>query len=117
MIEPTVDVPGTVAEAAPADAPDAAATACTQAQLRRFIKSRSYVPIHELRRRFGLVGEDDDVTGFGAAGGTVFVGLPAREARMVGDLVAQGDVGYELLLDPTCPLIVGVFPVRPVQRS
>ncbi len=117
MIEPTIAAPGTVGEPVLADVPDAIAAACTQAQLRRFIKSRSYVPIHELRRRFGLSGEDDDVTGFADAGGTVFVGLPAREARMLGDLVGQGDVGYELLLDPTCPLIIGVFPVRPVQRS
>jgi len=36
---------------------------------------------------------------------------------MVADLVLQGDVGFELLLDPTSPIIVGVFPVRPVQRS
>ena len=26
-------------------------------------------------------------------------------------------LGYELLLDPTSPIIVGVFPVRPVQRA
>ena len=123
MIEPTIGAPGTAADLAvveasdPAVAADAAVVACTQAQLRRFIKSRSYVPIHELRRRFALVGEDDDVTGFDSAGRQVFVGLPAREARMLGDLVFQGDVGYELLLDPTCPLIVGVFPVRPIQRS
>jgi hypothetical protein len=129
MIEPTVGAPETIAEPVVVDASDAAAAvdaaaaadvvaaACTQAQLRRFIKSRSYVPIHELRRRFALAGEDDDVTGFAAAGRQVFVGLPAREARMLGELVFQGDVGYELLLDPTSPLIVGVFPVRPVQRS
>ena len=30
---------------------------CTGAQLRRFIKSRAYVPMHELRRRFELNGE------------------------------------------------------------
>jgi hypothetical protein len=117
MIEPTLGAPETIAEPVVVDASDAAAAACTQAQLRRFIKSRSYVPIHELRRRFALVGEDDDVTGFVAAGRQVFVGLPAREARMLGELVFQGDVGYELLLDPASPLIVGVFPVRPVQRS
>ena len=46
-----------------------------------------------------------------------WMSLPAREARMLGDLISQGDVGYELLLDPTSPLIVGVFPVRPVQRA
>jgi len=119
MVEPTIDEPETVAEPVVVDAPEGVAVAavCTQAQLRRFIKSRSYVPIHELRRRFTLTGEDDDVTGFDAAGRRVFVGLPPREARMLGELVSQGDVGYELLLDPISPLIVGVFPVRPVQRS
>ena len=117
MIEPTVATPREPASPVSADAPDAAGAQCTQAQLRRFIKSRSYVPIHELRRRFGLTGDDDDVTGFELTGRRIFVGLPAREARMLGDLVAQGDVGYELLLDPTCPIIVGVFPVRPVQRT
>ena len=119
MIEPTIDAPEAVAEPFVADGPEpaAVAAACTQAQLRRFIKSRSYVPVHELRRRFALAGEDDDVTGFDAAGRRIFVGLPPREARMLGELIVQGDVGYELLLDPTSPLIVGVFPVRPVQRS
>jgi hypothetical protein len=119
MIEPTIDAPGTVAQPFAADGAEPAAVVaqCTQAQLRRFIKSRSYVPIHELRRRFALSGEDDDVTGFDAAGRRIFVGLPSREARMLGELILQGDVGYELLLDPTSPLIVGVFPVRPVQRS
>ena len=117
MIEPTLPASAEPLSPVATDAPDAVAAQCTQAQLRRFIKSRSYVPIHELRRRFGLSGDDDDVTGFELTGGRVFVGLPAREARMLGDLVAQGDVGYELLLDPICPIIVGVFPVRPVQRT
>lgn len=116
MIEPTLGPPTAAAEPAE-EASAVAVAACTQAQLRRFIKSRPYVPIHELRRRFVLSGDDDDVTGFDSAGRHVFVGLPAREARMLGDLVATGDVGYELLLDPVSPLIVGVFPVRPVQRS
>ncbi len=122
MIEPTLGPP--IAEAEPAEEASAGAeasaiavAACTQAQLRRFIKSRPYVPIHELRRRFVLSGDDDDVSGFDSAGRRIFVGLPAREARMLGDLVVSGDVGYELLLDPVSPLIVGVFPVRPVQRS
>jgi hypothetical protein len=123
MIEPALGPLETVAE--PADAGEPAAkdaagvpvAACTLAQLRRFIKSRSYVPIHELRRRFALTGDDDDVTNIDSAGRQVFVGLPAREARMLADLVVSGDVGYELLLDPPSPLIIGVFPVRPVQRG
>src|SRR4029077_2191970 len=36
--------------------------ACTSPPLRRFIKSRAYVPMHELRRRFAIEGQDDDVT-------------------------------------------------------
>jgi hypothetical protein len=117
MIESTL---GPLPQATEGTAPEASGGlggVCTQAQLRRFIKSRPYVPIHELRRRFVLRGDDDDVTGFDEAGRRIFVGLPAREARMLGDLISQGDVGYELLLDPTSPIIVGVFPVRPVQRA
>ena len=89
---------------------------CTQAQLRRFIKSRPYVPLHELRRRFGLSGLDDDVSPVDVDGHRIFVGLPARESGLLGDLLRQGDVGYELLLDPTSPIVIGVFPMRPVQR-
>ncbi|HYN47277.1 MAG TPA: hypothetical protein VER83_00335 [Candidatus Nanopelagicales bacterium] len=89
---------------------------CTQAQLRRFIKSRPYVPLHELRRRFGLNGGDDDVSGVDVDGRRLFIGLPERETGLLGDLLRQGDVGYELLLDPTSPIVIGVFPMRPVQR-
>jgi hypothetical protein len=89
---------------------------CTQAQLRRFIKSRPYVPIHELRRRFALNGPEDEVSPVDVGGRLLFVGLPARESTLLGDLLRQGDVGYELLLDPVSPLIVGVYPMRPVQR-
>jgi hypothetical protein len=96
----------------PGDGP----AACTQAQLRRFIKSRPYVPLHELRRRFGLNGTDDDVSPVEVGGRQLFVGLPERESGFLGDLLRQGDVGCELLLDPVSPVIVGVFPMRPVQR-
>jgi hypothetical protein len=98
-----------------AEAPEAP-TPCTQAQLRRFIKSRPYVPLHELRRRFGLNGADDDVSGVDVDGHRVFIGLPERESGLLGELLRQGDLGYELLLDPTSPLVIGVFPMRPVQR-
>ena len=52
---------------------------CTAPQLRRFIKSRPYVPMHELRRRFGIDGGEDDVTPVDLARGRIFVGLPPRE--------------------------------------
>jgi hypothetical protein len=90
----------------------------TAAQFRRFIKSRSYVPLHELRRRFELPGELDDVSGVDMTGhGRVYVGLPTREAEFIATLVKDGDIGVELSRDPTVPIVVGVFPMRPVTRG
>jgi hypothetical protein len=90
---------------------------CTQAQLRRFIKSRPWIPMHELRRRFGIWGDDDDVSSVRNGASTIFVGLPPAEARMLGELLSGGDVGYELSLDPVTPVVVGVYPMRPVPRG
>jgi hypothetical protein len=91
--------------------------ACTAPQLRRFIKSRVYVPMHELRRRFAINGEDDDVTPVDFATRRIFVGLPAAEGRLLGDLLRNGEVGYELSMDPTTPVVIGVYSMRPVSRS
>lgn len=49
--------------------------------------------------------------------GTLFVGLPQQEASYLGELVKAGEVGCELLLDPTSPAVIGVFPMRPVARQ
>ncbi len=90
---------------------------CTSAQLRRFIKSRPYVPMHELRRRFELNGGADDVTAVQTPGGLVYLGLPGRESRFIADLVRQGDVGLELCHDPRVPMVMGVFAIRPLTRQ
>jgi hypothetical protein len=92
-------------------------TGCTAAQLRRFIKSRAYVPMHELRRRFELNGEADDVSPVDTQSGLVYLGLPWRESQLIGDLVRQGEVGLELCRDPRVPIVVGVFPMRPITRQ
>jgi len=89
----------------------------TAPQLRRFIKSRAYVPIHELRRRFALNGGDDDVTPVDVDRTRIFVGLPDREGRLLGELLRAGDIGYELSMDPISPIVVGVYPMRPVTRN
>jgi len=90
----------------------------TAAQLRRFIKSRAYVPLHELRRRFELSGDLDEVSAVAMGEhGTVYVGLPPRESEFLATLVRDGDVGVELSQDPTAPIVVGVFPMRPVTRT
>ena len=90
---------------------------CTAPQLRRFIKSRPYVPMHELRRRFAIDGDDDDVTQVSIEQGNVYVGLPSREGSLLGELLRGGEIGYELSLDPRTPVVVGVYPMRPIPRS
>jgi hypothetical protein len=122
---PLADHVPVVAESALADVAPVASNAddlangrgCTAAQLRRFIKSRPYVPMHELRRRFGLNGGSDDVTPIATGDGTVFVGLPERESGFIAELVSQGDVGLELCRDPFVPMVVGVYAMRPISRQ
>ncbi len=90
---------------------------CTAPQLRRFIKSRPYVPMHELRRRFGIDGGDDVVTPVRLEPGWVYVGLPTREGSLLGELLRAGEIGYELSLDPRSPIVIGVYPMRPIPRG
>jgi hypothetical protein len=119
---PTMPLPPAAAapdEPAPIvdDGSEVRKAACTLAQMRRFIKSRPYVPVHELRRRFLIEGDEDDVNAVATGQGTVYVGLPASEARFLSDLIKAGEVGCELLLDPTSPAVVGVYAMRPVARQ
>ena len=95
---------------------EVAVSGATAPQFRRFIKSRAYVPMHELRRRFGINGVEDDVTPVRLEGGMIYVGLPPREGLLLGELLRAGDVGYELSLDPCTPIVIGVYPMRPVPR-
>lgn len=102
--------------------PDAPAgqemSSCTAPQLRRFIKSRPYVPMHELRRRFGINGSEDDVSSIDLGNHHhVYVGLPSREGSLLGELFRGGDIGYELSMDPRTPVVIGLYPMRPVARS
>jgi hypothetical protein len=114
---PARDAPAEIAPSG-GDRDDAALErAATAPQLRRFIKSRAYVPMHELRRRFAINGADDDVTPVDRDRHRVFVGLPEREGRLLAELLRGGDIGYELSLDPITPIVVGVYPMRPVTRN
>jgi hypothetical protein len=102
---------------APREHEGSRAPTCTVAQLRRFIKSRPWIPLHELRRRFGIDGGDDDVSPIRVGDHTLFIGLPPAESRLMAELLSGGDVGYELSLDPGAPIVVGVYPMRPVPRG
>jgi hypothetical protein len=94
-----------------------AMASCTAPQLRRFIKSRPYVPMHELRRRFGINGTEDDVSSIDLGQHRVYVGLPPREGSLLGELLRGGDIGFELSLDPRTPIVIGLYPMRPVART
>jgi hypothetical protein len=106
--------PGSAAQPQP---PRREAHGATAAQLRRFIKSRPYVPLHELRRRFELNGQADDVHVLHTSQGLTYIGLPAREGALIEELVQAGDIGLELCEDPHTPVVVGVYPMRPAVRS
>ena len=43
--------------------------------------------------------------------------LPQFEGGLLGELLRGGEVGYELSLDPRSPIVVGLYPMRPVPRS
>jgi len=79
--------------------------------LRRFVSSRPYVPVAELRRRFGL-DEPDAMVRISRNGTTAFIGVPAREAAKLEELWARDELGVELSVDVHAPVVVGVFPMR-----
>lgn len=79
--------------------------------LRRFITSRPYVTVAELRRRFGL--DDPDAMACLALDGRhVYLGLPDREASKIEDLLARGEIGIEMSVEVRAPVAVGVYPMR-----
>jgi hypothetical protein len=78
--------------------------------LRRYIVSRPYVAIADIRRRFGL--DPDEVSRIARNGTTAFVGLPQREAAKLQDLWERDEVGMELSVEVRAPVVVGVYPVR-----
>jgi hypothetical protein len=118
---PSSDSAPSARDLAPVPAPPAAQpgpdSTCTVSQLRRFIKSRPYVPMHELRRRFELNGDADEVCGLTTPDGVVYLGLPRHATELVGELLRQGEIGLELCSDPRAPIVVGVYAMRPVARA
>lgn len=79
--------------------------------LRRFLVSRPYVPIAEIRRRFGL-GDPDEMSCIKRDGRSCFIGLPQREALKLEDLWCRDEVGLELSVEVRAPVVVGIYPMR-----
>ncbi|MFN2483506.1 MAG: hypothetical protein ABR509_01025 [Candidatus Limnocylindria bacterium] len=84
--------------------------------MRRFINSRPYVALSEIRRRFGLE-ETDEVTRVTRNGTTAFVGLPEREALKLAELWQRGEIGLEFSVEVRAPAVVGIYPMRVVRYA
>jgi hypothetical protein len=79
--------------------------------LRRFITSRPYVTVAELRRRFGL-DEPDAMALLRRNGTSAWVGLPEREASKLQELWDRNELGVEFSVEVRAPVVVGVYPMR-----
>jgi hypothetical protein len=78
--------------------------------LRRYLTSRPYVAVAEIRRRFSL--EADAMSRVANNGTRAFVGLPEREALKLQELWERGEIGLELSVEVSAPVVVGVYPMR-----
>lgn len=82
-----------------------------------FIRSRSYVSIPDIRRRFNL-NEGEDVVAVTSPNGHVFVGLPGDAARVLGELIREGRVGVEIEPSLHAHAAIGVYVVpQPVHAG
>jgi hypothetical protein len=78
--------------------------------LRRYLTSRPYIAVADIRRRFGLDPEAMSVVS--RNGTTAYIGLPEREAAKLQDLWQRDEVGVELSVEVRAPVVVGVYPMR-----
>ena len=79
--------------------------------LRRFITSRPYVTVAELRRRFSI--DDPDAMAHVQRNGTsAWIGLPEREATKLQELWHRDELGLELSVEVRAPVVVGIYPMR-----
>ena len=78
--------------------------------LRRYLTSRPYLAVADIRRRFGLDPEAMSVVS--RNGTTAYIGLPEREATKLQDLWQRDEVGVELSVEVKAPVVVGIYPMR-----
>jgi hypothetical protein len=82
-----------------------------------FIRSRSYVSVPDIRRRFNLEA-GEDVYPIVTSSGRSYVGLPVDAARVLGDLVREGRIGLELRPGLMAKVALGVYVVpHPRDRA
>jgi hypothetical protein len=78
--------------------------------LRRYLTSRPYIAVADIRRRFSL--DPEAMSVIARNGTTAYIGLPEREASKLQDLWQRDEVGMELSVEVHAPVVVGVFPMR-----
>jgi hypothetical protein len=78
--------------------------------LRRYLTSRPYLSVADIRRRFGL--DADAMSALSRNGTTAYIGLPEREASKLQDLWQRDEVGVELSVEVNAPVVVGIYPMR-----
>jgi hypothetical protein len=81
----------------------------SKSTLRWYIGTKSLMPIVEIRRRFGIDG--DEVTALRDEHGKLYVGLPEQAAQAMEDLRQSGKIGYELAVDFHARILMGVYVV------
>jgi len=82
--------------------------------LRRYLTSRPYVAVGDIRRRFGL--DPDAMSAIARNGTRAFIGLPEREATKLQELWERDEIGMELSVEVSAPVVVGIYPMR-IARS
>ncbi|HEV8633247.1 MAG TPA: hypothetical protein VG370_03245 [Chloroflexota bacterium] len=80
----------------------------SKSSLHWFIRSRPYVLLAELRRRFDLDGTEE-VWAIQTPEGKTYVGLPERAARLLEELVRERRVGVDYVVDLHARLAIGVY--------
>ena len=78
--------------------------------LRRYLTSRPFVAVADIRRRFAL--EPDAMSLVSRNGTSAYIGLPEREASKLEDLWRRDEVGVELSVEVNAPVVIGVYPMR-----
>lgn len=78
--------------------------------LRRYLTSRPFVAVADIRRRFAL--EQDAMSLVSRNGTSAYIGLPEREASKLEDLWRRDEVGIELSVEVNAPVVIGVYPMR-----
>ena len=81
-----------------------------------FVRSRSYVTLADVRRRFG-VDVGDDVSAIRGPAGLAFVGLPGTQAKVLQELWCEGKVGLEFAHDIMAPSVSGVYGIYGVRSG